>query len=73
MRIFPAADLHSYLDHVNRRVGHATTVTIQHLAELRTFEGLTPTELNAAAARHDLRIVRRMGGRQLGFTPLARA
>ena len=72
-RSHPTSSLHACLDHVDRRVGRANTVTIQHPAELRIFEGLTPSELSAAAARHNLRIVRRMGGEQLEFTRFAKA
>ncbi|MDC3255329.1 hypothetical protein OAV21_02935 [bacterium] len=72
-RMHPTSSLHACLDHVDRRVGRANTAIIQHPAELRIFEGLTPSELSAAAARHDLRIVRRMVGGQLECTRLAMA
>lgn len=72
-QLFPAANLHSFLEGVNRRVGFGNTVQVEHPAELRTFEGLTPSELKAAAAQHNLQIVSRMGGRELDFTRLSKA
>ncbi|MEN9020025.1 MAG: hypothetical protein ABF370_05890 [Verrucomicrobiales bacterium] len=72
-RMLLAADIDFYLERMNRRIGRANTVTIQHPAKLRIFEGLTPSELSAAAAQHDLWIVRQMGGGQLECTRLAMA
>ena len=71
--MFSNSDLYSNLERIDRRVGRATSVIIQHPVELRVFEGLTPSELSAASAQYDLQIVRRMGGRQLEFTRSAKA
>ena len=71
--MLPTSKLDSHLQRLSKLVGRAKTVSIQHPAELRTFKDLNPNELSAAAARHDLRIVSRVGGRQLEFTRLAKA
>lgn len=70
--IFPALDLHSFLERIASRIGFANTLKVDDLAEMRTFEGLTPRELELAAARHNLQVVRRMGGDELEFTHIAK-
>lgn len=70
-QMLPTPDLHSYLKRIASRAGLVNTVQVERPAEMRTFEGLTLSEVSAAAARHNLRVVLRMGGRQLEFTRLA--
>ena len=65
------ANAHYYLDHLDRRVSRVATVTIKYPSELKAFEDMTPGELIAAAARHDLKIVPRAGGSKLEFYRLA--
>lgn len=71
-QMFPAPDVHTFLERVDRRVGLANTVQVEGSAELRSFEGLNPEQVRAAAARHNLLVVYRMGGEQLDFTRLAK-
>jgi hypothetical protein len=47
-------------------------VQVEHPAELRIFEGLTPKEVSIAAAQHNLQVVQRVGGSQLEFTRFAK-
>ncbi|MDC0302804.1 hypothetical protein OAL23_01410 [bacterium] len=70
--MFPGPDLHSYLERMESRIGFANTVQVEHPAELRIFEGLTPKEVSIAAAQHNLQVVQRVGGSQLEFTRFAK-
>ena len=72
-QLLPAPNLDFYLESVSRRVGFANTVQVQHPAELSVFEGLSHNELKAAATRHNLQLVSRLGGRELDFTRLSKA
>ncbi|MDB4438423.1 hypothetical protein N9195_02425 [bacterium] len=70
--MFPTIDLHSFLQRVNERIGRGNTVFVESPSEWAIFAGKNATELNDAAARYGLQIVRRLGGRQFEITRLAR-
>ncbi len=46
--MFPTHDLHSFFKRVDSCIGLPKTVQVEHPAEMRTFEGLTPREVSVA-------------------------
>ena len=66
--MLPPFDLDRFLDQLNHRLGLVGDVTIHHPAETAELVAIPQAELDSAAARHDMRVVRRMGGTQFEFT-----
>ncbi len=53
-------DLELFLRRIRQRIGVASTVSVNHPAEVDDLLAIDPLTLESAAARHGLRVVPRM-------------
>lgn len=61
-------DLDRFLEQISHQLGVAGGVRVHRPAEATQLEALPRAELDTAAARHAMTVVRRMGGKQFEFT-----
>lgn len=66
--MFPPFNLDPFLNQLSHRLGLVGNITICRPAEARELEAIPSKELVNAAARHGMRVIRRMGGTSFEFT-----